>query len=133
LEAKDAQQFATIERYKAKDTQHLSRIETYKAKEIQQLTRIETLEKVCAALCLVVLVCVCGVALASIIKKNGKNGDSDGEQQPTSDDAAPDLAHANSTDSDTLAGETASPDPPRRHSGWRRIFITPTIQRYGRN
>ena len=60
----------------------------------------------------------------------------DGKQQPLSDDAAPDLAHANSTDSDTLAGGNASPDPPQ-HGVWRRLFTPRTknqpIKRYERN
>ena len=144
LEAKEAQQLATIESYKAKDTQQLARIETLEAEETQRLARIErykgkveTLEaeaerranmaKVC---CLVVLVFICGGALASIIKKNGEDGDSDGEQQPTLDGAVPDLVHANSAESDN----TTVADPPRRHSGWRRVLNldTPT-KRYGPN
>ena len=81
------------------------------------------------AVCLVV--CVCGCALASLIKKNGKDGDSDGEQQSTSDDAAapPDLAHANSTDSDTVAGGNASPEMITPRQGRRRVINIDTAAR----
>lgn len=136
-EAKKTLQLARIETLEARAAQRLSRIETYEDDAAHQLERIETLEaeadrranmlKVCAV-CLAVAVCFCG-ALAFIIKKNGEDGDSDGEQ-PISDGASPGLVHANSTDSDTLAGVNASPEVRNPRHGWHRVFNTPTHEKY---